>query len=112
MSAVQFRLSSYWLGVTAKNRVPEEGKQKRTEAIQLQSYLALGKYLLGSNNHLPLMRTALHKVQSQSLSNWFLTNIPETKQYDFPHFIASLLRSVYIHLHIKKEIYLAQITHL
>lgn len=91
MSAVQFRLSSYWLGVTAKNRVLEEGKQKRTrEAIQLQSYLALGKYLLGSNNHLPLMRTALHKVQSQSLSNWFLTNIPETKQYDFPHFIAKL----------------------
>ena len=87
MSAVQFRLSSYWLGVTAKNRVPEEGKQKRTrEAIQLQSYLAPGKYLLGSNNHLPLMRTALHKVQSQSLSNSFLTNIPETKWYDFPHF--------------------------
>ena len=91
MSAVQFRLSSYWLGVTAKNRVPEEGKQKRTrEAIQLQSYLEPGKYLLGSNNHLPLMRTALHKVQSQSLSNWFLTNIPETKRYDFPHFTAKL----------------------
>lgn len=87
MSAVQFRLSTYWLEATAENWVPEAGKQERTgEAMQSQKHLALSKYLPGSNNHFSHMCIALHKPHSQSLSNWLLTNTPGTEQHELSPF--------------------------